>query len=69
MEPGEGFGYTLATGKLYCPIDEFHQRAEQLLGRPIWTHEFGQHDIWEQLRTIWEGEAVAALSPTEGGEQ
>jgi hypothetical protein len=27
-----------------------HKKAEELLGRPIWTHEFGTPDLWEELR-------------------
>lgn len=55
-------GYTLATGDLWAPMREFHPFAEMLLGRPILTHEFGQHETWVELREAFENRqrAVAA---------
>lgn len=37
------------------PFDLMHQRIEALLGRPVWTHEFGLN--WEGLcqEVRWEG--------------
>ena len=52
-----GFGYTVAVGNLYCPIDEFHRHAEQLLGRPILTHEFAEREVWEEMRRLIEQKA------------
>jgi hypothetical protein len=56
-----GFAYTVATGKLFCPMDEFHRRAEALLGRPIFTHEFADMATWEALRNAFEAEALVAM--------
>jgi hypothetical protein len=55
---GAGFGYTVATGRLWCPVDEFHRRAETLLGRPIFTSEFGREDVWAEMRAALEQEAM-----------
>ena len=49
-----GFGYTIGTGRLYTSFPEFHKSAEELLGRPIFTHEFGDPDIWRELRRAME---------------
>ncbi len=40
-------GYTRI---LCCPISKFHEDAEKRLGRPIWTHEFGQKELWDVLK-------------------
>lgn len=54
-------GYTLATGRLFCPVAEFHAWAEKQLSRPIFTHEFGMHDTWDELRESFEHDAKRAL--------
>lgn len=49
-----GIGYTLATGKMYAPMDVFHDYCEKLLNRPILTHEFADEKLWEGLREKYE---------------
>jgi len=61
-----GFGYTLGTGRLYMSFSEFQLRAEQLLGRPILTHEFGDKDIWVELRREMENQLLAKHSRPRG---
>jgi hypothetical protein len=56
-----GFGYTIASGKLFCPMDVFHVYAEKLLGRPILTHEFGDARTWRQLRGAFEEAALKEI--------
>lgn len=56
-----GIAYTIGTGKLCCKIDDFHAEAERLLGRSIFTHEFGEGDTWKQLRTALEAEFMKEL--------
>ena len=37
--------------KILCgPFPDVHKLAEDLLGRPIFTHEFASPEIWEELR-------------------
>ena len=38
------------TGFLAGPFGDVHELAEQKLGRPIWTHEFANPDVVEQLK-------------------
>lgn len=57
-----GFGYTIATGKLFCPMDVFHTKAEELLGRSILTHEFADTRTWYELRGAFEEAALEAIS-------
>jgi len=45
-----GLAYTIATGRLFTPFEEFQVFAEKLLGRPVMTHEFADHDTWVELR-------------------
>lgn len=43
--------------KLLCmPFDRFHEAAEHVLGRPVYTHEFAYPD---QLRAEYYGEKEA----------
>ena len=50
----EGFGYTLATGRLFAPMDKFHEWAEALMSRPILTHEFADEALWDEMRERFE---------------
>lgn len=47
---------------LLVPFDKFHESVEFLLGRPVWTHEFGLN--WEGLKA----EAERAFSGTQDTE-
>lgn len=51
-----GIGYTIATGRLFTRMDEFHAFAEKVLGRPILTHEFADEATWHELRSEFEKE-------------
>lgn len=55
-----GVGYTIATGRLFCPIAELHAELERLLRRPVYTHEMGSEGLWERARAALEAEATAA---------
>lgn len=41
---------SLYTGIVFTDFTTIQQRAEQLLDRPIWTHEFAEQGVWNQLR-------------------
>ena len=38
------------TGVLAGPFGDVRGLAEQKLGHPIWTHEFANPELWEQLK-------------------
>ncbi len=70
-----GVAYTIATGRLYCPVRDFHAEAERLLARPVLLHEFASPEVWDALRAALESELYnavpeaerrPALHPTEG---
>lgn len=39
------------TGILAGPFDDLHQYAEELMERPVFTHEFGVHLFWVLLKS------------------
>lgn len=41
--------YQLQEEILMVPFAEFHKGVEQLLGRPVWTHEFGSIGILDLI--------------------
>lgn len=40
-------GITMLTGEKFSI---FHKYIEDLLGRPIWTHELANSDVWEEIK-------------------
>jgi len=58
-----GIGYTLATGKLYTDsMSHFHEFAEELMGGPIYTHEFANKEMWDHLRKLFESKTKERLN-------
>ena len=35
---------------LCCPWSDLHAKAEELLGHPVWSHEFGSQDFNLELK-------------------
>jgi hypothetical protein len=64
---GVGIGYTLATGRMFCNFSDLQAYAESLLARPILTHEFADHRLWDELRERFEARVIElGLRPNEG---
>ena len=40
------------TGVLVGPFGDVHKLAEDLLGRPVFTHELAEESIWEELKDL-----------------
>ena len=40
-------GTTMLTGE---KLSIFHKYIEDILGRPVWTHEFADHSVWEEIK-------------------
>lgn len=38
------------TGYLMCDFADIHEYCEKLLGRPIFTHEFADQRLFDQIR-------------------
>ncbi len=40
----------LYTGIACGPFSDVHKLAEELLGRPVWTHEFPDKDVRKEMK-------------------
>lgn len=40
------------TGVLCGPFSDLHEYAERKIGRPIWTHEFANPSLNDELREV-----------------
>lgn len=40
----------LFTGVSCGPFADIHELAERLANRPIWTHEFANQKVWDELK-------------------
>ena len=49
----QGIIITGYTGFLCCHIGDFHKDSEKRIGRPIFTHEFGDKDFMSILREYY----------------
>lgn len=47
------------TGRTACSFGNFHADVEKRLGRPVWTHEFGNKEFAEQLREVYHDDFIA----------
>ena len=56
-----GQAYTIATGRLFCSFDDLYDISKQLLGRPVFTHEFASKETWAELRAALEEELTDAV--------
>jgi len=41
------------TGKLACRFSDFHGDVERRLGRPVFTHEFGNQKFAEEVEELY----------------
>src|SRR6266566_5652989 len=49
---------SIATGKMLCKFSDMHEAAEYLMGHPIWTQQFADEILLEDMR-----KAVAEQCP------
>ena len=38
------------TGVLMCDFSDLHKYIQEKLERPVWTHEFAGHAVWEEIK-------------------
>lgn len=50
MTKHEAIVVSAYTGVLMCDFGDMHEYVEKKLGRPIWTHEFADKNVWEEIR-------------------
>ena len=47
------------TGVLMCDFAKFQSYVEELLGRPVFTHEMGLPNTWEEIKKNCHAELIA----------
>lgn len=52
LSPHQCAVLTAFTGILIGRMDWFHKYAEQVMERPVYTHEFAEQAIWNQLKDL-----------------
>ena len=50
MTRKEAIAISAYTEYCFAPFDEVHQFIEEVLGRPVFTHELARDDIWDDVR-------------------
>lgn len=38
------------TGILMCDFSDLHEYIEKLLGRPVFTHELADKEVWKEIK-------------------
>lgn len=49
----------LYTGITCGPFADVHKKAEEVLGHPVWTHEFANPETVEKLKELIKPEFIA----------
>ena len=52
------------TGFLVCQFSDLQNDVEKRMGRPVWTHEFGDESFTEQVEDLYREDFIA-LAPEE----
>lgn len=47
------------TGFMACNFGDFHEDVEKRLGRPVWTHEFGNKEMRGKLVEVYKDDFIA----------
>jgi len=50
------------TGKLACKFSDFHGDVERRLGRPVFTHEFGNQKFAEEIEELYRQDFLEMVS-------
>lgn len=50
------------TGNLLCEFDWFHQYVEEIMERPVWTHEFANEKIRLEIQKLSEEDFKEAIN-------
>ena len=53
------------TGKLACNFSEFHGDVEKRIGRPVFTHEFGNKQFSEQVEELYREDFLSMIGVEE----
>ena len=47
------------TGKLACKFADFHEDVEKRMGEPVFTHQFGDEQFFEQVKSLYRDDFLA----------
>lgn len=47
------------TGFMACSFGDFQQDVQKRLGRPVWTHEFGNKEMRDKLVEVYKDDFIA----------
>lgn len=47
------------TGKTTLPFSDFHEDVEKRLKRPIFTHEFADEDVFQEIQDVYREDFIA----------
>lgn len=56
MNKREAVVVTAYTGIGMSKFDDFHEYVEEIMGRPVWTHELARKEVWEELKELSKAE-------------
>lgn len=58
----QGIILTGFTGITCANFSDFHGDVEKRLGRPVWTHEFANLDLVNQIKELYREDFIAMVS-------
>lgn len=53
------------TGVLCGPFEAMHEYIEEIMGRPVWTHEMGDKETMEKIRELAKPDFIAMAESVE----
>lgn len=56
------------TGFSCGPFSDVHKKIEELLGRPVFTHELAAKEVWESVKEKARPEFLSVCAKDDGGE-
>jgi hypothetical protein len=56
------------TGVLVCNFADMHEAVEARMGRPVFTHEFANKEVWSQIKALFKDDFLA-LVPEEANDE
>ena len=54
------------TGILACRFADFHEYVEEILDRPVWTHEFASEKVTEEIKAASLADFLLIVASDEG---
>jgi len=65
----QGIVITGFTNTLCCSFSDFHEDVEKRIGRPVYTHEFGDKEFSNRLREAYREDFMELVGAKKTGQQ